>query len=566
METYPVYCENTGKTYQCSPGTALVDFLKQIETGNRYPVVAALVDNQLKELGYRMYDAHCVRFIDLSHPDGRRTYIRTLSFLLQKAVADLFPEDKLFLEYNLPNGIYGELRRKDETAEGGSLQTALSAGKVNLLENRMRELIREDLILRKEKMPSAQAAALFRAQGKEEKAWLVENLDRYFVSVYYLENYPDTFYGPQLYSTGAVYYFDLVPFNGGFCLQSPNYTEPGKGKRVVYQDKLAAAFRESAQWYSIVGAHSIASVNRMVAAGKAREMIQVMEALHERKYADIADEIFARRNRVKLVLISGPSSSGKTTTSKRIALQCRVLGLNPVVLGMDDYFVDREHTPRDESGEYDFESLHALDLPLLNRQLNELFRGEEVEVPVFNFKTGKREAHGRRIRMGENDILIMEGIHALNPELLESVEKDRIYKIYASALTPLSIDENNLISTSDNRMLRRMVRDNATRGIVPEETILRWPSVRRGEERNIFPFQENADVFFNSSMVFELPLLKYYAEPLLNRIPASSPAHAESVRLRKFLSLITVLTPAEIASIPPTSILREFIGGSTFEY
>ena len=562
METFSVYCQNTDRTYACTPGTRLLDLLLEIQPASRYPVVAALVDNQLKELGHSLYHSACIRFLDMAHPDGQRTYSRSLSFVLQKAVADCYPELHLVLEYNLPNGIYGELRKK----EAGLPLVTLSSKQVAHLEARMRELIAEDLPIRKVKMPSQEAAALFEAQGKLQKARLVENSDRYYVSVYYLDDYPDTFYGPLLYSTGALYYFELIPFSKGFCLQSPNYATPDRKVREVYQDKLAEAFQESAHWYSILGADSIAQVNELVRKGKARDLIQLMEALHERKYAQIADRIYQQRDRLKLVLISGPSSSGKTTTSKRIALQCQVLGLNPIVIAMDDYFLDREHTPRDENGDYDFESLYAMDLPFLNQQMNELFAGQEVELPVFDFKQGKRVFKDRRIRMKEGDVLIMEGIHALNPNLLPDVEEDRVFRIYASALTALSIDENNLISTSDNRMLRRMVRDNATRGIVPEETILRWPSVRRGEERNIFPFQENADVFFNSSMIFELPLLRYYAEPLLSRIPVSSPAYAESVRLRKFLSLVVPLSPAEIAIIPPTSILREFIGGSTFDY
>lgn len=561
-ESFAVYCENTGMTYECQPGTSLIELMHRITPQMRYPVVAALVDNQLKELGHRLYQSCSFRFVDMGHPDGRRTYCRTLSFLLQKAVADVFPQLQLVLEYNLPNGIYGELREDSRSRTPFILEPEQFVA----LETRMREIIAEDVLIRKTKMPAQEASALFRQQGKYQKAALVENLDRHFVSMYYLEDYPDTFYGPLLYSTGAVYYFELIPFSRGFCLQSPNYATPDRPVQEVYQDKLAEAFAESAEWYSILGADSIAQVNEIIRQGKAKELIQMMETLHERKYASIVDQIVARRDRIKLILISGPSSSGKTTSSKRIALQCRVRGLNPVVIAMDDYFVDREQTPLDEQGEYDFESLYALDLPFLNQQLNQLFAGEEVELPTFDFKKGCRTFKGHRIQLAAGDVLIMEGIHALNPNLLQEVDPDRIFRVYVSALTPLSLDENNLISTSDNRMLRRMVRDDATRGVVPAETILRWPSVRRGEEKNIFPYQENADVFFNSSLIFELPLLRYYAEPLLSRIPATSPAFAECVRLRKFLSLILPLTPAEIASIPPTSLLREFIGGSSFEY
>lgn len=561
-ESFAVYCENTGRMHECKPGTTLLELMHELAPQMRYPVVAALVDNQLKELGYALYNACALRFLDMGHPDGRRTYCRTLSFVLQKAVADLFPHLQLVMEYNLPNGTYGEVRRDAQSRE----PYVFTQDEFAALEARMREIIAEDVVIRKTKVPAQEAADLFCKQGKPQKADLVKNLDRHFVSMYYIGDYADTFYGPLLYSTGALYYFELIPFSTGFCLQSPNYATPDQRVQEIYQDKLSDAFAESAEWYSILGADSIAQVNEIIRRGRAKELIQMMETLHERKYASIANQICAKRDRIKLVLISGPSSSGKTTTSKRIALQCRVLGLNPVVVAMDDYFVDREQTPLDENGEYDFESLYALDLPFLNQQLNQLFAGEEVEIPTFDFKQGRRTFQGHRIRMQEGDVLIMEGIHALNPNLLQEVEQDRIFRVYASALTPLSMDENNLISTSDNRMLRRMVRDNATRGVVPADTILRWPSVRRGEEKNIFPFQENADVFFNSSSVFELPLLRYYAEPLLMRIPPSSPAYAESVRLRKFLSMILPLTPQEIAYIPPTSILREFIGGSSFDY
>lgn len=562
MGKFAVYCENTGRTLDCMPGTTLMDLLQELSLQSRYPFVAALVDNQLKELSYDLYHSCSIRFLDMTHPDGQRTYSRTLSFLLQKALADCFPDLHMVLEYNLPNGIYGEFRVTDDS----NRLTKLTPEEYAALEARMRALIAENLPIRKVKMPATEAAELFRKQGKFEKANLVEHLPRYYCSVYYIADYPDTYYGPLLFSTGALYYFELIPFSNGFCLQSPNCATPDQKVAEVYQDKLAEAFQESANWYSILRADSIVEVNDYICRGKAKELIQLMEALHARKYAQIADQIYAQRDRLRLIMISGPSSSGKTTTSKRIALQCKILGLNPIVIAMDDYFLDREHTPRDENGEYDFESLHAMDLPFLNQQLHQLLAGQEVELPTFDFKQGKRVFKGKRMRMHEGDILIMEGIHALNPSLLTEVSDDQVFRIYASALTALSVDENNLISTSDCRMLRRMVRDNATRGIVPEETILRWPSVRRGEERNIFPFQENADVFFNSSLVFELPLLKYYAEPLLLRIPVSSPAYAESVRLRKFLSLVVPLSPEEIASIPPTSILREFIGGSTFEY
>ena len=329
------------------------------------------------------------------------------------------------------------------------------------------------------------------------------------------------------------------------------------------QSKIATALKGHSDWCAMMGVKGVGTLNKVVQSGHIVELINLCESLHERKYAEIADQIYARRGSVKIVFIAGPSSSGKTSTSKRLANQCRILGLNPKVIELDNYFVDREHTPKDENGQYDFESLHAMDLEFLGNQLNMLLDGEEVEIPRFDFKAGCRRFEGNKMRLQDKDILIMEGIHALNPEMIPGVDNSKVFRVYASALTSLSIDENNNISTSDNRMLRRMIRDNLTRGIVPEETIIRWQSVRRGENRNIFPFQENADAVFNSAHLFELPVLKYYAEPLLRRIAPNSPAYTEATRLLKFLDYIVALSPAEIAAIPPTSILREFIGGQT---
>ena len=327
------------------------------------------------------------------------------------------------------------------------------------------------------------------------------------------------------------------------------------------QSKLATALKEHSDWCSIMGVKGVGKLNEKVLSGEIIDLINLSEALHERKYADIADQIYARRGSVKGGFIAGPSSSGKTSTSKRLALQCRILGLNPKVIELDNYFVDRELTPRDENGEYDFECLGAMDLKLLGQQLNDLMAGKEVEIPRFDFKEGRKYFEGNFMQLREKDILIMEGIHALNPAMIPDVDSSKVFRVYASALTSLSIDENNNISTSDNRMLRRMIRDNRTRGVGPEGTITRWQSVRRGENRNIFPFQENADAVFNSAHIFELPVLKYYAEPLLRRIAPSSPAYAEAYRMLKFLDYIVALTPAEMAAIPPTSILREFIDG-----
>ena len=590
MENIRVYCKNTDSYYSCRPGTKLMDLIGEIgythntdKSGEKHPIIIAYVDNQLKELGFPIYMAHSIEFLDITHPDGRRSYMRSLGFLLQKAVHDVYNgKYNLSIGYSLPNGLYAELHKNNITdsdiAGFRKMGTAfrLTSGipdvipansdDIAKIKGRMQQLISADLPFIKTKKNTEETVSLFLQHRQIEKARLFASLGNFFNSVYYLDGYGDTFYGPMLHSTGAIERFDLVKYNDGCCLQAPEPFAPYDLPKVKYQEKLYDIFKENSNWCRILGAKNIGTVNLAVQNGYSSQLIQISEALHERKYAAIADMIYERRGRVKLVLLSGPSSSGKTTTSKRLAVQLKVLGLNPVVLEMDNYFVDRERTPKDEDGNYDFESIYAMDLELLNNQLSALLSGEEVEVPKFNFAEGKSTFSGHKLKLGESDILIMEGIHALNPQLTASIDDDKKFRIYASALTSLSIDENNTISTTDNRMLRRMVRDNNFRGTSAEDTILRWQSVRRGEYKNIFPYQENADVMFNSSLIYELPLLKHYAEPLLRRISPCSAAYPESLRLLKFLSYITVMNPKEQTGIPPTSVMREFIGESTFTY
>ncbi len=569
MKKIRVYCKNTGEYHEVAPGTELVQLMEQ--TGIQ--ALAAYVDNQLKELGHPLYMDHSVEFLDYTHADGRRCYKRSIYFLLQKAIRDLYPNKQLILDYTLPNGGYGEIvdapvaNNPDDSLKI-RMETVmeLTEEEISRIKTRMQEIVAENVPIEKRKLSNAEAVELFTQNRQYDKARLIKDLGQFFVSVYFIGDYGDTFHGPMLHTTGAIRKFNLMKYNKGFCVQFPSNLPPYELPCVKYQEKLFNVFRENSTWCNIIGVKDIATVNKAIMAGHSKKMIQIAEALHERKYAAIADQIYARKDDVKLVLLAGPSSSGKTTTSMRIALQLKVLGLNPVVLAMDNYFVDREDTPKDENGNYDFECLGAMDLNLLNTQLNQLFNGEEVEIPTFNFAEGKKEFRGNKVKMGPNDILIMEGIHALNPALTSEIESRRKFKIYASALTSLSIDENNSVSTTDNRMLRRMVRDNNFRGTSAEQTILRWASVHGGEYKNIFPYQENADAMFNSSLIYELPLLKHYAEPLLRRIPPASPAYAESLRLLKFLSYITEMTPAEHAAVPPTSVMREFIGGSTLDY
>lgn len=568
MEDIRIFCENDSAYHKVPLGTdlkALSDLtFKTVfddKSKTELPVLAALVDNRLKELEFKIMMPHTIRFIGYNHPDGRRTYVRSLCFVLRNAVKELYPEKVLAISYSLPSGLYCEIHEREAKEDGRPSICYITDEELETLKAKMQEIIDRNLPFKKVKMTFEEASKLFLANGQKDKSSLLRSIGHYTYSVYFLDGEADTFYGPLVPSTGYLKVFDIMGFNNGFCLQFPAEGNVSRVMPMKRQSKLAATLKEYADWCSILGVKGVGTLNESISSGRAVALINLAEALHERKYADIADQINMQRGRVKIVFIAGPSSSGKTSSSKRLAIQCKVLGLNPEVIELDNYFVDREKTPKDENGEYDFEALEAMDLELLNRQLNDLLAGKQVELPRFDFKEGRRHFEGDFMQLKENDILIMEGIHALNPAMTSAVDDSRIFRVYASALTSLSLDENNNISTSDNRLLRRIVRDNRVRGVTPENTILRWHSVRRGENRNIFPFQENADVAFNSALIFELPMLKYYAEPLLRRILPTSPAYTEAVRLLKFLDYIIALSPDEIEAIPPTSIMREFIGG-----
>lgn len=567
-DKFEVLLVNDGRRYELPLFEKLGDFSKQVcpvvkddRTGVVYPVLAALVDHKLKELDFKLAMTHEVEFIGYNHPDGRRTYLRSLCFVLQNAVRELFPDKVLVIDHSLPSGLYCKVIETRKQEDGRCRILALTQEQLASVKRRMQEIVSADMPFRKEKIDAVTAEKMFEENNQPEKAELQKSLGKFICSVYFLDGHADTFHGPLLPSTGYLKVFDLLPFAEGFCLQFPSEGDFSKVIPVKTQSKIAATLAEYSDWCSIIRINGIGALNKAISEGHAVELINLSEALHERKYAAIADQIYERRGQVKAVFIAGPSSSGKTSSSLRIALQCRVLGLVPKVIELDNYFVDREHTPKDSEGNYDFEALEAMDLKLLNSQLNDLFAGKEVELPKFDFKAGRSMPSGKRISLGEKEILIMEGIHALDPAMVPDVDNSKIFRVYASALTSLNVDENNNISTSDNRLLRRMVRDNRVRGITPEETITRWYSVRRGENCNIFPFQENADAAFNSALIYELPMLKYYAEPLLRRIAPSSPAYTEAVRLLKFLDYIVALSPDEISAIPPTSIMREFIGG-----
>ena len=563
MEDIRIYCENTRSYVKVMMGTTLSELSGQLcpTINDNMQVLAALVDNKLKSLDYKIINPHNVRFVGYDHPDGRRTYIRSLCFVLQKVIRDIYPDKVLSIDYSLPSGLYCEIREAEPMEDGRPRVYFATDEELQSIEDKMREIIAADMPFCKKMMSLGECETLFTRNGQTEKVNLLKTIGRFNYNVYFLDGQADTFYGPLTPSTGCLKTFDIAGFNDGFCLQYPMDGDFGKVLPMKRQSKLATALKEHSDWCSVMGVKGVGTLNQKVLSGEIIDLINLSEALHERRYADIADQIYARRGSVKIVFIAGPSSSGKTSTSKRLALQCRILGMNPKVIELDNYFVDREFTPKDENGEYDFECLGAMDLKLLGQQLNDLLAGKEVEIPRFDFKDGRKYFEGNLMQLHEKDILIMEGIHALNPAMIPDVDSSKVFRVFASALTSLSIDENNNISTSDNRMLRRMIRDNRTRGIVPENTITMWQSVRRGENRNIFPFQENADAVFNSAHIFELPVLKYFAEPLLRRISPSSPAYTEASRMLKFLDYIVALTPAEMAAIPPTSILREFIDG-----
>ena len=542
---------------------AVCPYVESPGTGKRQRVLAALVDHKLKGLDTRIDEPHEVEFIGYNHPDGRRTWLRSLSFVLQNAVRDLFPDRVLIIDHSLPSGFYCETVEPRLSDEGRRVALPLSEEDFTAIRRRMQEIVEADLPFSRTHLPLEEAAKLFFSNRQYFKAALQKSLGRYSCSVYWLDGRPDSFHGPLVPSTGYLKVFGIVPCVRGFCLQYPSLGDPEKGIPMQKQSKVARSLAEYSTWCETTGVLGVGQLNKAIGKGRAIQLINLSEARQERQYAAIADMIHARKDKVKIVFIAGPSSSGKTSSSLRIAQQCRVLGMNPKVIELDNFFVDREFTPKDKDGNFDFECLEAMDLKLLGNTLNTLLSGGTAEIPRYDFKQGRKFFEGNRMRFEDKDILIMEGIHALDPAMVPDVDNSRIFRVYASALTSLNLDENNNLSTSDNRLMRRMVRDFNYRGHTPEKTILGWDSVRRGEVKYIFPFQENADALMNTALIYELPLLKYYADPLLRRIPPTSKAYTEAVRLLKFLEYIVALTPQEIAAIPPTSIMREFIGGQT---
>ena len=553
--TVKVICQNTSTTLDVEMGTSLLELQEQLSIGGAYPLLAAYVTNRIKELNYKIYKPIMVRYIDITHFEGYRVYQRTISFILQKAAHDIFPERKLHIRHSLGRGLYGEFADGDE----------LSVEDIEALRQAMQSIIDSRHTITRQRMLSADINAIFEQYGFDDKIALLNSRKRLYSNIHTMDDTVGYFYGALTPNTGYIHLFDIRRYYNGFYIALPLRSDPSKLDLNVHLDKMFDVFREYSMWVNIMGVPTVGHLNEKVLAGDASELIKVAEAFHEKKIAQIADQIEQANisKGTRVVLISGPSSSGKTTTAKRLGIQLRILGLDPVLISLDDYFVDRERTPKDENGDYDYEALEAIDLKLLNSDLERLIAGESVDVPRYDFITGTRQWHETPLKLNERSILIMEGIHGLNPKLTPSIPRDQKFCIYVSCLTSVAMDNLSRIPTSDNRMLRRITRDYATRGSNALATLQRWPSVRRGEEKHIFPYQENADVMFNSSLFYEISVLRQKVEPILREVSDTEPEYGEVRRLLKFLDNFIPISPDEI---PPTSVLREFIGGSSFKY
>lgn len=547
-----IRCKNNKKILNVSIGSTLSDIFSFSGLTMEYGPISARVNNKIEGMHYRVYNCKDVEFLSLRHPSALRAYTRSLFFVLCKAVHDLYGTGHVVINVPVSNGYHCDLHIGHQVTDAD----------VAAIRKRMQEIVAAAIPIHRHQTTTEDAIRMFREMGTVSKVKLLEGLGSLYTTYYEIDGYVDYYYGSMLTNTEQLTLFGVEPYFGGILLRVPSPQDPSRLGELVRQDKMFDIFMEHHHWQDILGISTIGDLNKAVEEGKSNGLIQLSEALQEKKIAQIADEIAKRKN-VKMVLIAGPSSSGKTTTCKRLSVQLAVNGIHTIGISLDDYFVNREQTPRDETGDYDYEHLHALNIPLLNEQMNALFRGEEVELPRYNFQMGRSEKSGRRLRLQGNEVLVLEGIHALNPELTASIPNDQIFRVYASALTTILLDTHNYIPTTDNRLLRRIVRDYKYRGVLACDTIRRWPSVRRGENRWIFPYQENADAMFNSAMLFELAVLKNQALPLLEQVPENCEEYAEAYRLMKFLRYIHTIKEDQI---PPTSLLREFLGGSSFEY
>ena len=547
-----VRCRNNNTTLDVPMGSTLEQIYGAVGIQLRHGPIVAKVNNKTEGMHFRVYNPKDIEFLDVTSPSGSRAYTRTLFFVLCKAVHDLYERAKVAIDIPVSNGYFVNL----------DIGHPVTVEDACLIRGRMQKIIDAHLPIHRYETSTENAIKMFEILHTFSKVKLLKSTGKLYTTYYDIDGYIDYYYGALLTNTSQLYLFGLEKYFDGLLLRTPSATNPDELGEIVHQDKMFGIFKEHHQWQDIIGLRTIGDLNEAIDNGKSATLIQVSEALQEKKIAHIAEDI-ATRPGVRMVLIAGPSSSGKTTTCKRLSVQLLTNGIKPVAISLDDYFVDRDQTPRDEHGDYDFEHLQALNIELLNQQINALFKGEEVELPRYNFQQGRSEMSGRRLRLHNDEILVVEGIHALNPELMCHVPQSQIYRIYASALTTLLLDKHNYIPTTDNRLLRRIIRDYKYRGVSAVDTIRRWPSVRSGENRWIFPFQENADAMFNTAMPFELAVTKTQAEPLLEQVPENVPEFNEAYRLIKFLKYIK---PIPSDQIPPTSLLREFLGGSSFEY
>ena len=551
-QTIKIWCKNNKKNLNISTGSTLSDIFSQSGLKMEYGPINARVNNKVEGMHFRVYKPKEVEFLDMHDSSALRTYTRSLFFVLNKAARDLFPDCSVIIDIPVSNGYYVDLR----------LGRPVTPADVDAIRQRMQEIIAAALPIHRHETTTEEAIQMFQASKSFSKVRLLEGTGSLYTTYYDIDGYVDYYYGSLLTNTSQLYLFGLEPYYDGMLLRSPTQADPSQLGELVRQDKMFEIFKEHHRWQDILGMRTVGDLNMAIRKGYSSQLIQLSEALQEKKIIRIADEIATRKD-VKIVLIAGPSSSGKTTTCKRLSVQLAVNGIHPVAISLDDYFLDRDKTPKDASGDYDFEHLHALNIPLLNQQLNALLQGEEVELPRYDFPTGKSVASGKRLKLNGNEVLVVEGIHALNPELTAQIPDQQKFRVYASALTTILLDDHNYIPTTDNRLLRRIIRDYKYRGTSAQETIRRWPSVRRGESRWIFPYQEYADAMFNSAMLFELAVIRGQAIPVLEQVPENCVEHAEAYRLLKFLRYIQ---PIPEDQIPPTSLLREFLGGSSFEY
>ena len=547
-----IRCKNNKKNLNVSIGSSLSEIFSQSGLQMEYGPVCARVNNKVEGMHFEVFKPKEIEFLDLHEPSAMRTYTRSLFFVLNKAAHDIYPDCSVIIGIPVSNGYFVDVR----------LDRPVTTADVDAIRERMKEIIAAGHPIHRHVSTTEEAIEMFRQSRSFSKVRLLEGIGDLYTTYYDIDGYVDYYYGSMLTNTSQIYLFGLEPYYDGMLLRIPTSSDPSKLGEMVHQDKMFEIFKEHHRWQNILKLRTVGDLNRATQKGYSSQLIQVSEALQEKKIAQIADEI-ASRKEVKMVLIAGPSSSGKTTTCKRLSVQLAVNGIKPIGISLDDYFVSREKTPRDEKGDFDYEHLHALNIPLLNEQMNALLRGEEVELPRYNFQTGESEMSGKKLQLQGNEILVVEGIHALNPELTAQIPEAQKYRVYASALTTILLDNHNYIPTTDNRLLRRIIRDYKYRGVSAQETIRRWPSVRRGENKWIFPYQENADAMFNTAMLFELAVIREQAIPVLEQVPENCVEHAEAYRLLKFLRYIK---PIPAAQIPPTSLLREFLGGSSFKY